>query len=162
MNEAVSRVMNHISTRRYISRRHISARRISGGNISKRSRRATFGAILAATAAAGIAASCLASTTSFALPRYDGLWSVSIVTEKGDCDPGYRYPVRITNGTLFNAGDTNFTVTGKVGSTGAITVTVSAAGKSATGSGRLAGDAGVGSWTGGACSGRWTAERRGS
>jgi hypothetical protein len=118
-----------------------------------------FGAFLAATA---IAASTMASSASFALPRYDGLWSVSIVTQKGDCDPGYRYPVRITNGTLSNAGDSNFTVSGKVGATGAITVTVSAAGKSATGSGRLAGDAGIGSWIGGACSGTWTAERRGS
>jgi hypothetical protein len=103
-----------------------------------------------------------AATSSFALPRYDGLWSVSIVTEKGDCDRGYRYPVRISNGALANAGDTAFTISGKVGQTGAITVTVSAAGKSATGSGHLAGDLGGGSWTGGACSGSWTAERRGS
>jgi hypothetical protein len=131
-------------------------------DVSKWNRRAAHGAILGVTAAASITASCIASTTSLALPRYDGLWSVSVVTEKGDCDPGYRYPVRITNGTLFNAGDANFTVSGKVGNTGAITVTVSAAGKSATGYGRLAGDAGVGSWTGGSCSGRWTAERRGS
>jgi hypothetical protein len=120
------------------------------------------GAFLAATAAASIAASSMANTPSFALPRYDGLWSVSVVTQKGDCDPGYRYPVRITNGTLYNAGDSNFTVSGKVGATGAITVTVSGAGKSATGSGRLAGDAGTGSWIGGSCSGTWTAERRGS
>jgi len=80
--------------------------------------------------------------------------------QKGDCDPGYRYPVRIAKGTLANAGDTNFTITGKVTPAGAIVVTVSAAGKSATGSGRLAGDMGGGSWTGGACSGSWTAERR--
>ena len=137
---------------------------LSPRDLSKRkrfllTRRGAFGAFLAATA---IAAGSIASTASFALPRYDGLWSVSIVTQKGDCDPGYRYPVRITNGTLSNAGDSTFTVSGRVGSTGAITVTVSAAGKSATGSGRLAGDAGMGSWIGGACSGTWTAERRGT
>jgi hypothetical protein len=40
-----------------------------------------------------------------ALPNYDGLWSVLIVTEKGDCDRGYRYPIRITHGILNNAGD---------------------------------------------------------
>jgi hypothetical protein len=90
------------------------------------------------------------------------LWSVSIVTEKGDCDRGYRYPVRISNGTLANAGDTMFTITGKVAGTGAVTVTVNAAGRSATGSGRLAGNIGTGSWSGGACSGSWTAERRGA
>jgi hypothetical protein len=138
---------------------HVSLSDLSG---RARGRRGAYGAFLAATAAAGIAASSMASTPGFALPRYDGLWSVSIVTKKGDCDPGYRYPVRIANGTLFNAGDSTFTVSGKVGATGAITVTVSAAGKSATGSGRLAGDAGTGSWIGGSCSGVWTAERRGS
>jgi hypothetical protein len=148
MTEAVSKAVSHKAVSE-----------VSPSDVSKRTWRA---AILAATTAAGIAAASTVSTTSFALPRYDGLWSVSIVTQKGDCDPGYRYPVRITNGTLFNAGDTNFTVSGKVGSTGAITVTVSAAGRSATGSGRLAGDAGMGSWTGGSCSGSWTAERRGS
>jgi hypothetical protein len=131
-------------------------------DIVRRTGRTPLGTVLAATAAAGIAASSMVSTTSLALPRYDGLWSVSIVTEKGDCDRGYRYPVRITNGTLFNAGDTNFIISGKVGSTGAITVSVTGAGKSAMGSGRLAGDAGTGSWSGGSCSGSWTAERRSS
>jgi hypothetical protein len=62
---------------------------------------------------------------------------------------------------LANAGDNVFTITGRVVGTGAITVTVSAGGRSATGSGRLAGNMGMGSWTGGSCSGSWTAERRG-
>jgi hypothetical protein len=108
------------------------------------------------------AATFATATSTIALPGYDGLWSVSIVTEKGDCDRGYRYPIRISKGTLVNAGDNPFTISGKVASTGAITVMVSAGGKSANGSGRLAGDIGGGSWTGGACSGSWTAERRGS
>jgi hypothetical protein len=125
--------------------------------------RRALGKIAATIAVTGtIAASAMtASTASLAVPRYDGLWSVSIVTEKGDCDPGYRYPIRISNGMLANAGDSVFTISGKVGGTGAITVTVSGGGRSATGSGRLAGNMGVGSWTGGACSGSWSAERRG-
>jgi hypothetical protein len=125
-------------------------------------RRAT-GAVAAviAIASATVASAIIASTASFAVPRYDGLWSVSIVTEKGDCDRGYRYPIRISNGLLANAGDSVFRITGKVGGTGAITVTVSGGGRSATGSGRLAGNMGTGSWMGGACSGTWTAERRG-
>ena len=126
-------------------------------------KRSVPGAIAAAVAIASaiIASAIIASTASFAVPRYDGLWSVSIVTEKGDCDRGYRYPIRISNGTLANAGNTVFTITGRVGGTGAITVTVSGGGRNATGSGRLAGNAGVGSWIGGSCSGSWTAERRG-
>ncbi len=119
------------------------------------------GAIAAAIAGTIAATAMITSTASFALPRYDGLWSVSIVTEKGDCDPGYRYPVRIENGMLANAGDAVFTITGRVGTTGAISVTLSGGGKSATGSGRLAGNIGTGFWTGGSCSGSWSAERRG-
>ncbi len=126
-------------------------------------KRSLPGAIAAAIAIAGtvLATAIIASTTSFAVPRYDGLWSVSIVTEKGDCDRGYRYPIRISNGLLANAGNSVFTITGRVGGTGAITVTVSGGGRSASGSGRLAGNAGMGSWNGGSCSGSWTAERRG-
>src|SRR6266851_9032032 len=101
----------------------------------------------------------LIANTSFAGPAYDGVWSVLVHTEKGDCDPGYRYPIRISNGRLANAGDAAFTITGAVAPTGAITVTVAAGGKSASGSGRLDGNEGGGSWRGGACSGSWTAER---
>lgn len=118
-----------------------------------------YGAAGALVAAASL---LVGSTSSFAVPRYDGLWSVSIVTEQGDCDRGYRYPVRISNGSLANAGDQTFTITGNVNPNGAITVSVSAAGKSANGSGKLAGDIGGGSWHGGRCSGTWSAERRGS
>ncbi len=41
-----------------------------------------------------------AVTPTRALPAFDGLWSVLIVTEKGDCDRGYRYPIRIARGAL--------------------------------------------------------------
>jgi hypothetical protein len=108
------------------------------------------------------ASASLASTSTFAMPRYDGLWSVTIITEKGTCDRGYRYPIQISNGMLVNAGSAGFNISGKVATTGAVTVTVAAGGKSATGTGHLAGDAGEGSWSGGSCSGSWTAERRSS
>jgi hypothetical protein len=106
------------------------------------------------------ASATIATTSTFAVPAYDGLWSVSIVTEKGTCDRGYRYPIRISNGVLANAGDVAVNIAGRVMPTGAVTVMVSAAGKSANGSGRLSGNLGEGSWTGGDCSGTWTAERR--
>jgi hypothetical protein len=124
-------------------------------NFANRVGRGALGALVAA-------ATILPTTQSFAAPAYDGTWSVLVVTKKGTCDAAYRYPIRIAKGTLINAGDSAFTVSGKVAESGAITVTVSAGGKSATGSGRLAGAAGGGSWTGGECSGLWTAERRGA
>src|SRR3984885_1881562 len=99
------------------------------------------------------ASATIATTSSYAVPGYDGLWSVSIVTEKGDCDRGYRYPIRITNGVLANAGSVSVDIVGKVQPTGAITVMVSAAGKRADGTGRLSGDIGEGRWSGGECSG---------
>lgn len=123
-----------------------------------------FGNSLARTFAFALvaASATLAATTSNAAPRYDGLWSVSIVTEKGDCDRGYRYPVRISHGMLVNGGSDPFTISGRVAPSGAITVTVSHGDKSATGSGRLAGNEGEGRWSGGSCSGTWSAERRSS
>jgi hypothetical protein len=126
-------------------------------SLANRLARGTGGALL--VAAASLATS---ATTSAATPRYDGVWSVSIVTEKGDCDRGYRYPIRIVHGLLANGGSDPFTISGKVAPSGAITVTVSHGDKSATGSGRLAGNSGEGFWSGGACSGTWTAERRSS
>jgi hypothetical protein len=128
-----------------------------------RTARSAPGPIAAAIAIAStiIASAIITSTASFAVPNYDGLWSVLIVTKKGDCDPGYRYPIRIAKGLLANAGDSAFTITGKVAGSGAVTVMVSAGARSASGSGRLAGNMGMGSWTGGACSGSWTAQRRG-
>jgi hypothetical protein len=93
-------------------------------------------------------------------PNYDGLWSVVIVTETGTCDRSYRYPIRIANGTLVNAGSSAISITGTVRDNGAITVTLSNGGKDATGSGRLSPTTGTGSWRGGACAGTWEAERR--
>ena len=72
-------------------------------------------------------------------PSYDGLWSVVIVTKKGSCDRAYRYPIRISNGAMFNEGSSPATITGKVAGNGAVTVTVSAGNKNATGFGRLSG-----------------------
>ena len=93
---------------------------------------------------------------------YDGTWSVLIVTQQGKCDRAYRYPVRISNGSVGYAGEASFNVSGNVGANGAVTVTVSRGGQSAKGTGQLSGNGGAGRWTAGSgeCSGTWTAERR--
>ena len=96
-------------------------------------------------------------------PNFDGTWSVLIVTEQGTCDRAYRYPVRISNGSVGYAGEASFNVTGRVGANGAVTVTVSRGSQSASGSGMLSTSDGSGYWrtASGECSGTWTAERRG-
>jgi hypothetical protein len=121
---------------------------------------------LRATATA-LAALTISIAPAFAAPvaaskSFDGGWSVLIVTEKGTCDRAYRYPVKIENGTVGYAGTASFNVTGKVGPNGAVIVTVSHGDKSATGTGRMSGTDGAGTWTAasGECSGTWTAERR--
>ena len=119
--------------------------------------------ILAAGALAlSVAAVLGAASPATSAPNYDGLWSVVIVTEKGTCDRAYRYPIRIAHGSVLNAGDSVVNISGKVGGNGTLTVTVSHGNKSATGSGRLSGTAGAGSWKGGDCAGTWEAERRSS
>jgi hypothetical protein len=113
--------------------------------------------ILAATAVP-------ASAPATARSNFDGNWSVLIVTQKGTCDRAYRYPVKIQNGSVGYAGSASFTVSGKVGDNGAVTVTVARGSQSAKGQGRLSGTDGSGLWTAGSgeCSGTWTAERRAS
>jgi hypothetical protein len=117
-------------------------------------------AAFAATAIllAGIA---LAGEQASARPGYDGAWSVLIVTEQGECDRAYRYPVRIERGAVTNGGDISFDISGRVTGNGAITVRVTRGDKSASGTGRLNATTGAGKWSGGSCAGTWSAERRG-
>jgi hypothetical protein len=97
-------------------------------------------------------------------PRaYDGLWSVSIHTAYGPCDPTYRYPARIVGGRVMQAdNDFSYQISGAVVASGAIGVTVYRAGQSATGYGRLRGSTGSGRWSasGNMCYGTWSAMRR--
>ena len=109
-----------------------------------------------------LAATVPASAPASARTNYDGKWSVLIVTHKGSCDRAYRYPVQIDNGSVGYAGESAFTVSGKVGDNGAVTVKVARGNQSANGQGRLSATDGSGMWTAGSgdCSGTWTAERR--
>ena len=118
---------------------------------------ATALVILAASALPASPAPIGASKQSF-----DGTWSVLIITEKGTCDRAYRYPVRISGGSVGYAGEASFNVSGSVGANGAVTVTVSRGNQSARGSGQLSASDGSGRWVAGSgeCSGSWTAERR--
>src|SRR5947209_16371182 len=122
---------------------------------------------LSAVAPALAALSILAATVPASAPAsartsFDGDWSVLIVTQKGTCDRAYRYPVRISNGSVGYAGQSSFNVSGNVGSGGSVTVTVSHGSQSARGSGHLSAAGGSGQWVAGSgeCSGTWTAERR--
>jgi len=101
--------------------------------------------------------------THYAARAYDGLWSVSIRTAYGPCDPTYRYPARIIGGRVQQAdNDFSYQISGNVVSSGAIAVAVYRGGQSATGYGRLRGSSGSGRWSAGGnmCYGTWSAMRR--
>ncbi len=78
----------------------------------------------------------------------NGLWSVLIITEQGTCDRGYRYAVRIKNGSVGHADPANssFRIAGRVAGNGAISVSVARGTQSANGSGRLSHNGGAGRW----------------
>ena len=111
-------------------------------------------------AAALLAAATVFPTPSVAMPRYDGVWSVALVTTRGDCTASYRYPIQITNGVVANGGAIAIDVRGRVAANGAVTVLVSHGDQRAAGSGRLTATVGSGFWRGSGCAGSWTAERR--
>jgi hypothetical protein len=125
-----------------------------------------FARFAPALSAAAILAAAFVPASAAPAPKstFDGQWSVLIVTQKGTCDRAYRYPVKISNGSVGYAGEASFNVTGKVGDNGTVTVTVSRGSQSAKGQGRLSATDGSGMWTSGSgeCSGTWTAERRSS
>ena len=95
---------------------------------------------------------------------FDGRWSVLIVTERGDCDRGYRYEVGVRDGRLIYTGEGSFSLTGSVAPSGAIKARVAKGSQYADAIGRLSASSGAGRWQGrgsaGACSGHWEAERR--
>jgi hypothetical protein len=116
-----------------------------------------FAALLLGLAIAGAPPAAVAGTQ-------DGNWSVLIVTEKGDCDRGYRYNVKIANGQVSYQGDAAVNLAGTVAHNGAVNVSIKMGDKGANGSGRLTASSGSGTWHGigssGGCAGRWEAERR--
>jgi hypothetical protein len=116
-----------------------------------------FGLSLTALLATG------ASLPSGAAGRsvFDGLWSVEIITQRGDCDRSLRYALRIVDGRV-HADDQRYQVEGAVAPGGAIRVIVAEAGRSASGVGHLTHDRGRGQWrtSTNECAGEWIAARR--
>ena len=113
--------------------------------------------------AAAIAAAFVA-TIPFAAQAanpYDGAWTVTIYTQSGNCPSSLRYGVRVDRGRVLGD-DQSYQVNGSVAANGATRVTVSEQGQSASGTGRLSGNAGAGRWrtSTGQCAGQWTAARR--
>jgi hypothetical protein len=115
-----------------------------------------FFGILAYTATVAVA---LEPDSAVAATSYDGVWHVSIVTQKGECASSYHYPIRITSGALSNENATGLAISGRVSGGGQVSVVVISEKGKATGHGQLEARSGNGTWRGEACSGNWTAQR---
>ena len=112
--------------------------------------------LLSSAAIAGAIATTVA--TAHAASRFDGSWTVQIITRRGACDPSSSFGVEIHDGVVSGP------ASGRVSNSGSVRVSVSSGGSYASGSGRLSISSGSGTWRGagsrGACSGTWVAGRR--
>lgn len=97
--------------------------------------------------------------------RYDGRWSIEVVTRDGPCDRAYRYGVQIARGEASYPGG-DFTISGRVTPQGSVNAVIARGSDRAQVAGRLVtSGTGAGTWqtVGGliSCSGSWNAMRRG-
>ena len=106
-------------------------------------------------------ATLLLAPAADARSSYDGSWNITFVTQSGDCNPTYNYSVNIENGVITSPNAATFT--GNVTSSGAVRASVTVQEKRASGSGKLTGVLGRGTWIGWSgdqrCAGSWTAQR---
>lgn len=109
--------------------------------------------IASAFTAAGALAAAPASAAENA---YDGLWSVTVVTKSGSCEPTTSSTLTVSAGKVSAGG----APAGSVGREGLVKVSINGA----YANGQLSGNSGSGKWNGAsagvACSGRWEASRQ--
>jgi hypothetical protein len=112
-----------------------------------------------------LAAALLSQPAALARTPFDGLWSVLIITDVGECDRAYRYALSIRDGRIYYDVDPSFDISGRVRANGQVSVSLRRGQQQASGTGRLYGNSGAGRWSGRSptmqCSGHWEAERRG-
>ena len=107
------------------------------------------------------AALCLASAApADAAMRFDGAWNLQFVTQRRSCDT-YNFTVNVNNGIVSDPNLVRFN--GVVRNSGAVNASVAVMDKFASGSGKLAGATGRGTWSGYSgpdrCGGYWTAQK---
>jgi hypothetical protein len=122
-------------------------------------------ALRACLGASALALACVtAAAPAVAQSRFDGTWSVVIMTRGGACQSGIRYGVQIINGQVVG-GEGGASVQGHVSPGGGVRVSVQAGGQWANGAGHLNPMQGGGVWRGqgsaGYCQGTWVAQRMG-
>jgi hypothetical protein len=93
---------------------------------------------------------------------FDGPWSVTIVTQSGNCDAAYAFPMQVVGGRVIASGGT--AMQGRVSGGGAVNVSIAQGASNGRASGRLSATSGSGRWSGvlagSKCAGRWEATRQ--
>jgi hypothetical protein len=106
----------------------------------------------------------LGSATPSAAADFDGDWTVVVTTEHGNCEPTYKYDVKVAHGDIIYTSYTALSLYGKVSPQGGVSVLITRFDDTARGTGRITAQSGSGTWRGdgksGSCSGRWVAHRR--
>ena len=105
-------------------------------------------------------AGCLVALASVAQARsaYDGSWDLVFVTQRGACDATYNFSVNITDGIVTHPNLVRFR--GYVTRSGAVRASVTVQDRYASGSGRLSGASGRGTWSGYSGSARCSTAQR--
>jgi len=119
--------------------------------------------LLAGLVAGSLIAAIACITAAKAGASFDGRWRVTIITQSGNCDPAYSYPLKVEGGKVSYSGDGSFDISGNVGDAGAVNVAIARGDQKASATGKLSATSGSGQWSGKSsstsCSGRWEATR---
>src|ERR1700712_4896236 len=125
------------------------------------SARSTIFSVTALLAAIAVAPGAAEARRYARAGAYDGTWNVVFATRAGNCSATNSVPFAVSGSRVSSAGGGK--VTGGISRGGAVAVRISVGLSWAAGSGRLAGNSGVGRWagviTGDRCSGSWQATR---
>ena len=116
----------------------------------------------------GIALMAAASVTAGLCPveaatttKYDGSWSVEVVTRQGVCNT-YKWRVEVGGGRITSVEDNMASALGGIDPHGRVAVTLTRGPAALSVHGALSEQSGAGNWVSQslACSGDWRAERR--
>jgi hypothetical protein len=114
--------------------------------------------------AAGAAALGVASSGAVAQTPQDGAWALEIHTQRGACEPLYRYYIVIEDQAVrlrSPFGETSGPL-GQLRADGRVDATLGETGDPVSVKGRLGASSGAGTWSAPArrCAGRWSAYKR--
>lgn len=132
----------------------------------RRAARALAGTVLATAVLSALpvpSSAAPANAAPASASKFDGRWSVEVITDEGTCDRAYRWSIGIKGGHVADMADGVATASGAIDKSGKVALRFARGADVLTAKGNLDAENGSGLWTAPSrsCSGRWRAERRG-